>query len=65
MIIVVVALVKQITKCETINKKILKWVGVNVFLIYLWPLEGLKQIKANRLILFTYELIRYNLNHNM
>ena len=45
--------------------KILKWVGVNVFLIYLWPLEGLKQIKANRLILFTYELIRYNLNHDM
>ena len=28
--------------------------GVNVFLVYLWPSEGLKQIKANGLILFTY-----------
>ena len=64
MITVVVALVKQITKCETINKDF-EVGGCKCVLIYLWPLEGLKQIKANRLILFTYELIRYNLNHNM
>ena len=35
--------------------------GVNVFLVYLWPSDGLKQIKANGLILFTYvnKVIRF------